>query len=464
MKLKLIKRIFSAALAAVLSVQALSGFAYAPSFWAEDAVNGAVRLSLISDEFSAKSFQGAISRGDFINVAVNLYATITAENVSTHANNPFTDTSDPFPNMAYYAGLVSGDGEGHFYPTGTLTRQELCKIITSLLDSAGVLGPYFPSENVFGDIVDAGDIASWAQNHVAFMLDNNLMAGDEDGRFRPNDAVTREEAAIIAYRCFIRYGRDWNGSIRTALRQTKDAGGKTIQTLVKTITLDSGATVALRNADNPNAPDTGSAVTSSGSAGTAPSGTPLQAPDEKGLYRLKTYSETLASGEAEEKENRIFGGGAKYTSADEANAHMSDVTVKVWKLGNDGKPYSSTLSFKINSALKDDVIAIFDEIYNSPVKAPLKDVTAYGWRNAMSSGSYSDHNYGTAIDLNYNENYCVYASGTVVGSFYDPSNSVYSFPQDGIVVQTFAKYGWLWGGNAWVSGTVDYMHFSYLGK
>ena len=231
MKLKLIKRIFSAALAAVLSVQALSGFAYAPSFWAEDAVNGAVRLSLISDEFSAKSFQGAISRGDFINVAVNLYATITAENVSTHANNPFTDTSDPFPNMAYYAGLVSGDGEGHFYPTGTLTRQELCKIITSLLDSAGVLGPYFPSENVFGDIVDAGDIASWAQNHVAFMLDNNLMAGDEDGRFRPNDAVTREEAAIIAYRCFIRYGRDWNGSIRTALRQTKMPAAKPFKRL-----------------------------------------------------------------------------------------------------------------------------------------------------------------------------------------------------------------------------------------
>lgn len=82
----------------------------------------------------------------------------------------------------------------------------------------------------------------------------------------------------------------------------------------------------------------------------------------------------------------------------------------------------------------------------------------------MSSGNYSDHNYGTAIDLNYNENYCVYASGTVIGSFYDPANSVYSFAQDGVVVQTFAKYGWLWGGNAWVSGTVDHMHFSYLGK
>ena len=459
------KRIFISALAAVmLCIQCIGAYAYEPSFWAADAVDGAIRLSIISEEYSNKSYQEAISRGDFINVAVNLYATITAENVSTHANNPFTDTSDPFPNMAYYAGLVSGDGEGHFFPQGTLTRQELCKIVTSLLDSAGVLGPYFPSENVFENITDAKEIASWAQNHVAFMLDNNLMAGDEDGQFRPNDPVTREEAAIIAYRCFIRYGRDWKGQIQTALRQTRDSSGRTIQTLVKTITLDGGATVALRNADNPNAPDVSQSSYASSGGGTAPSGTPLQSPDENGLYRLKTYSETLASGEAAEKEARIFKDGIKYTSAEEANAHMSDVTVDVWKLDSDGNLYSSTLSFKINSVLKDDVIEIFKEIYNSPVKAPLKDVTAYGWRNAMSSGSYSDHNYGTAIDLNYNENYCVYASGTVVGSFYDPVNSVYSFPQNGIVVQTFAKYGWLWGGNAWVSGTVDYMHFSYLGK
>ncbi|MEE1013477.1 MAG: S-layer homology domain-containing protein [Clostridia bacterium] len=459
------KRILSTVLAVLLlCVQSFSAFAYEPSYWATDAVEGAMKFSIISEQFSQKSYQGSISRGDFINVAVNLYATITAENVSTHANNPFTDTTDPFPNMAYYAGIVSGDGEGHFNPQGTLTRQELCKIITSLLDSAGVLGPYFPSENVFENVTDADQIASWAKNHVAFMMDNNLMAGDDEGTFRPNDPVTREEAAIIAYRCFVRYGKDFDGQIKTALRQTRDAKGNTIQTLVKTIVLPSGATVALANADNPNAPNNSQASTGTQTAGLAPSGTPLQTLGADGLYRLKTYSETLASGEAAEKEARIFPSGNKFTSAEEANAKMSEVTVNVWKVDDAGKYYTSTLTFKIHEALKADVIAIFDEIYNSPVKAPLKDVNAYSWRNAMSSGTYSDHNYGVAIDLNYNENYCVYASGTVVGSFYDPGNSIYSFPSDGVVVQTFAKYGWLWGGNAWVNGTVDYMHFSYLGK
>lgn len=456
------KRLLSVVLIVLMVCSAtVSAFAYEPSFWAADAVEGATKFSIISEEFSKKSFQSPISRGDFINIAVNLYATITAENVSTHATNPFTDTDDPFPNMAYYAGIVSGDGEGNFRPQGTLTRQELCKIITGLLDSAGVLGPYFPSENVFTTIIDGDQIAAWATNHVAFMIDNALMSGDDKGAFRPLDPVTREEAAIIAYRCFVRYGKELEGTVKTQLRPTKDAKGNTIQTLMKTVVLPNGATVALANAGRPeeDAPALGNQ-----NSGVAPSGTPLQQPDEEGLYRLKTYSETLASGEAAEKEARIFPDGKKFTSAEEANAKMSEVTVDVWKVNDEGKFYTSTLKFKIHSALKDDVIAIFKEIYNSPVKAPLKDVNAYSWRNAMSSGTYSDHNYGVAIDLNYNENYCVYASGTVVGSFYDPKSSMYSFPSDGVVVQTFAKYGWLWGGNAWVNGTVDYMHFSYLGK
>lgn len=452
--------LLSAAL--MLCVQA-PAHAYEPSFWAADAVNSATNLSIISEEYASKPFDLAISRNDFVNVAVNLYATLTAENVSTNARQPFNDTSDAFPNMAFYAGLVSGDGEGHFFPQGTLTRQEMCKIFTSLLDSAGVLGPYFPSVNVFSEITDADDIAYWAKNHVAFMLDNHLMAGDGDtGKFRPNDNVTREEAAIIAYRCYVLYGQNLEGQIKTTLRSTKDAAGNAIYTLVKTITLPSGATVALRYAGDPSSAGQNTDWVAGSAA--APSGTPLQTVGSDGLYRLKTYTETLASGEAADKEARIFPDGIKYSSKEEADAHMTEVTVNVWKLNEANEKYASTLTFKINTVLKDDVIAIFDEIFNSDDKPPLKDATSYAWRSAMSSGTYSDHNYGTAIDLNYNENYCVYKSGTTIGTFYDPSSSIYSFPQDGTVIQTFAKYGWLWGGNAWINGTVDHMHFTYLGK
>ena len=459
---KKMRRLTGLVLSLVMLCSSAGVCAYEPNFWAEDAVNSATTLSIISEEYATKPFDMAISRSDFVNVAVNLYATLTAENVSSNAKNPFKDTSDTFPNMAHYAGFVSGDGEGNFLPRNTLTRQEMCKIITSLLDTAGVLGPYFPSENVFSGITDAGDIAYWAQNHVAFMIDNHLMAGDESGTFRPNDPVTREEAVMVAYRCYVLYGLNYDGQIKTTLRRTKDANGKDIYTLIKNITLPTGATVALRYAKNPDAASNDTDRWTG--ADFAPSGTPLQIADSNGLYKLKTYTETLATGEAAEKEARIFPDGVKYTSSAEADAHMSEVTVNVWMLNESNEKYASTLTFKVNTALKDDVIAIFEEIFYSDDKPPIKNATAYAWRTAMSGGTMSDHNYGTVIDLNYNENYCVYASGTTIGTFWDPSTSVYSFPADGTVVQTFAKYGWLWGGNAWINGTVDYMHFTYLGK
>ena len=448
---------------ALLCCQIVPAFAeeYEPSFWAEEAVKKCTELSIIPEIYNTKSFQSYITRLDFINIAVNLYATITAENVHSRFEHPFLDTKDPFPNMAYYAGFVSGDGEGHFFPRNTLTRQEMCKVVTSLLDAAGVLGPYFPSEGVFDNTIDADQVADWAYNHVAFMLDNNLMAGDEDGAFRPTDPITREEVAIIAYRCFVRYGPEVNGQIKTALRLGKDTNNNTIQILTKTITLPSGTTVPLSEANSYNQP---SSYVPVGNNGKAPSGTPFATKGDDGLYPLKTYSETLADGTAGQKEARIFGNSGRYISQQDADANMSEVTVNVWKVDDNGEYYASTLTFKINSVLKDDVIAIFDEIFKSPYKAPIKDVSAYAWRSSTNGGSFSDHNYGTAIDLNYNENYCIYASGTQVGSFYDPENSIYSFPKDGIVVQTFAKYGWLWGGNAWVNGTVDHMHFTYLGK
>ena len=469
------KKLICAFLAAALVCTQFAAFAYEPHFWAEEHVKGAMKASIISEEYGQKPYDSPISRSDFVNVAVNMYATITAEDVCTNPKNPFRDTTDIFPNMAFYAGIISGDGEGNFMPQGTLSRQEMCKMVTNVLSAANVLGVYTPSPSAFNDINDEETIAWWARDYVAFMLDNEIMGGDETGSFKPNDVVTREDAAIVAYRCYIKYAKDVDGTVSTALVPWQDANGNTIYSLVKTVKMDNGMKVALRDADNKTYTDNPGegegdntqqghddeiASLPTGAAGYAPSGTPLQTPDEFGLYKLKTFSETLATGEASEKEERIFGGvGNKYTTQDQAEANIVSTTVPVWQLDDNGNLYQSTLTFRINAKLVDDVQAIFKEIFESPQMPPIKDASAYAWRIPMS-----DHNYGTCIDLNYNENYTIYKNGTHVGSFYDPAKSVYSFPETGVVIQTFAKYGWLWGGNAWVSGTKDYMHFSYLGK
>jgi len=155
----------------------------------------------------------------------------------------------------------------------------------------------------------------------------------------------------------------------------------------------------------------------------------------------------------------------RFNSQSEAEANMARVTIPVWKLSGDRK-IPSTATLTVHKALAEDITAIFTEIYNDPEQFPIHDIGGYSWRGDNSS---SEHCSGTAIDINANENYQVSDGHAMVGSFWKPGESPYSISPDGIVVKTFEKYGWSWGGSAWDWGTDpnsgyhDFMHFSYLG-
>lgn len=144
------------------------------------------------------------------------------------------------------------------------------------------------------------------------------------------------------------------------------------------------------------------------------------------------------------------------TRAD-AEAIMTKVTVPVWKMRSNGTKYSSTATISIHPAIAERVKLVFEDIYNGAEKFPIKDVGGYSWR-----GSRSEHNWGTAIDINSNENYCIYNNGTTIGSFWAPYESPYSITPYGDVITAFEKYGFTWGGDSW-SNPKDYMHFSFFG-
>lgn len=153
--------------------------------------------------------------------------------------------------------------------------------------------------------------------------------------------------------------------------------------------------------------------------------------------------------------NLIIPEGSFYTKED-ADKRVKTVTVKVWKLNGNGQKVSSTASVTVNAALADTVVKIFDEIYANDLKFPVSSLGGYSYRTTAGGGRLSEHAYGTAIDLNANENYCVYSSGNVVGSFYKPYESPYSVVPE--IINIFRKYNFEWGGSYG-----DYMHFSYFG-
>lgn len=156
----------------------------------------------------------------------------------------------------------------------------------------------------------------------------------------------------------------------------------------------------------------------------------------------------------------IFGNAERYATEEESSSHMVSVKIPVWKMKESGEKYSSTATVQVHEKLEHIVYTIFQETYDDPQQFPIKDVGGFNWRENSSS----EHNWGLAIDINYDENPQVIDDEVKVGIAYEPGVNPYSCPADGIVVQTVKKYGFFWGGDAWGEYNHDYMHFLYLGR
>jgi hypothetical protein len=169
--------------------------------------------------------------------------------------------------------------------------------------------------------------------------------------------------------------------------------------------------------------------------------------------------------------------------------------VALWQLrvltvtyrGFDGRAHSGRLI--VNRAAAVPLARVFAELYR--LRFPIRhmdvadsygpasarpadgDVSAsFECRQAVASpcvggrgtGSWSEHAYGEAVDLNPLENPYVGC-----GQSRDPATRPYfnrSLHRPGMVtpavVRAFASIGWGWGGS-WAGSTRDYMHFSASG-
>lgn len=165
--------------------------------------------------------------------------------------------------------------------------------------------------------------------------------------------------------------------------------------------------------------------------------------------------------EVERAEPRIDGDlivpEGSFDTKEHADLNVKTVNVKVWQIGYGGKKITKTIPITVNARLADTVVKIFDEIYNNQLQFPIKSASGYTYRTTASNSRLSEHAYGTAIDINPNENYCVYSNGTTVGSYYKPYEDPYSVVPE--IINIFRKYNFGWGGSF-----EDYMHFSYFGS
>ena len=93
------------------------------------------------------------------------------------------------------------------------------------------------------------------------------------------------------------------------------------------------------------------------------------------------------------------------------------------------------------------------------------NTSAFNCRPVTGGGGFSEHSYGTAIDVNPVQN--PYLAGSTVlpaegRQYVDRPDSPGVIHAGDEVVQAFADHGFRWGGT-W-SGPIDYQHFSVSGR
>jgi hypothetical protein len=83
---------------------------------------------------------------------------------------------------------LEGTTKVTFSPDDPLTRE---MFIDALYEIAGE--PTTKGKNIFPDVPEGG----WAEDAIIWASENNLVSGFPDGRFKPSENVTRQEAIVI---------------------------------------------------------------------------------------------------------------------------------------------------------------------------------------------------------------------------------------------------------------------------
>lgn len=108
-----------------------------------------------------------------------------------YASRWFTDVDDsPYGaelNVLATYGLLRGVGGGLFLPKDTLSRAELCALLSLTLDRVS------NAASPFSDVPDD----SWFAPYVTAMYELGLVKGYGDGAFGPDDPVTQEELITV---------------------------------------------------------------------------------------------------------------------------------------------------------------------------------------------------------------------------------------------------------------------------
>lgn len=129
-----------------------------------------------------------VTNYDRLTAAEKEYAKLTG-------NLPFTDVDGHWAldaiQYVYENGLMNGVGDGKFSPDGMFSRAMLATILYRLEGEPAVAGG-----NPFSDVADG----QWYTEAVVWASGNGIVNGVGNGKFAPEEDITRQQMAAMLYR------------------------------------------------------------------------------------------------------------------------------------------------------------------------------------------------------------------------------------------------------------------------
>lgn len=140
---------------------------------------------------------GKVTRAEFATILVKAFG---LENTS--AKESFSDVKDgdwfqPYVAAAVEAGIVSGKSATTFDPNAPVTRAELAAMTANVLVKLEGYNAVTTPANSLKKFPDAAAVHASLQPGVALIAEEGIVVGDAKGNFNPKANATRAEAAVI---------------------------------------------------------------------------------------------------------------------------------------------------------------------------------------------------------------------------------------------------------------------------
>ncbi len=120
------------------------------------------------------------------------------QTASTFADVPPDQWAWAEVEACYEAGIASGYDEGLYHPEWSVTRAQMAAYISRALarGDANVPSPPPSAPPSFSDVPPS----HWAYKYVEYAVGERVVAGYDDGSFRPDDTVSRAQMAVFIAR------------------------------------------------------------------------------------------------------------------------------------------------------------------------------------------------------------------------------------------------------------------------